>query len=147
MDSELELWVIARAGGIVSAQSAWKQALEYSISAGWSASEIQFFGDRFQNAASLSKLCESASLKEERPEGSLRELIEARSDSSRFSLDEWISALEILLQYLIKEGRKADLATQLGYLNCSAEYLAKGVSPLSFPVAVEGFIDQFGFEG
>lgn len=147
MDSELELWVVARAGGIVSAQSAWKQAVEYSISAGWSVSEIRFYGDRFQNATSLSKLCESATLEEEGSEVSVRELIAARSDSSRFSLDEWISALEILLQYLIKEGRKAELTTQLGYLNCSAEYLEMGVSPLSFPAAVEEFIDQFGFEG
>ena len=147
MASKRELWLDERSGGVVSSRVAWARAAEVLERASWSEESLRFFGDRFDNASSLSKLCESANLDERASGEAVKEAIAIRSDASPYSFDQWIAALEILLQTLVREGRKSGLQTQLGYLACSAEYLETGVSSISFPEAVADFVSQFGFEG
>lgn len=147
MTVEMQHWIVERSGGIRSMQTAWTRAVAIAESSGWAAEAILRVGHDLSHPTSLTKLCESAALEGHDKDESVLDAIEKRADESAYSAGDWIQAMEMLLQFLIREGRSAKLEVQLGYLACSGEYLSSSGSPLSFAQGVSEFLAEFGFDG
>lgn len=68
-------------------------------------------------------------------------------DESIYSLEEWLHAYEYFLQYLDRDGRKEDLLTMLGYLQCCSLSPENKDIKHDFIDLLEGMLGQYGFVG
>lgn len=137
----------AKAGGVVSLRHAWSQAIDRAEKSGVDDSAMELFVNEFLYPSSLLKLSESLDQETASPRKPLTETIERYRGESEFSTEEWIQALERMMQFLIRSNRTAQLSVTLGYLSCAAEYLATSGSTLGFAEDVERFLEEFGFDG
>ncbi len=70
-----------------------------------------------------------------------------RVDESAFSLADWLASLEQVLTLLADAGRGSPPSAMLGYVHCSAEFVASQRIGESLPDIVAEMLDQYGFDG
>ncbi len=147
MTVDLRKLIEEKSGGIQSSKTGWSNAVSRAENSGIQESSILTIAKVFQSPTTLIKLCESASSNLKQDDFSLLGEIEKRSSDSAYTVEEWLQAMEVLVQYLIRAGRSSSLDMLLGYLACSADYLSQSVVSPSFSEGVADFLEEFGFEG
>lgn len=131
---------------MLSLEAAWMQALDRADCLGLSASSIVFLIENFEHSSTMIKLLES--LPRNKAIGDwLFETLKHQASNSSYALQEWFKALEVLLQYLIREGRSSSFETALGYLTCAAEYLSQGSQGFGLAQGVGDFLADYGYDG
>ncbi len=147
LSPEIERAVDAKAGAIVSLRHAWLRAASRAFDSGLDERSLLAAIGVFSAPGSLLKLSESVGRTGEMEGGSLLETLERYAAESDFSVNEWLSGLERLLQFLIQKNRSAAMDKLCGYLHCAAESLGGSEPSLSFRESIDAFLDEFGFDG
>lgn len=147
LSSELIKLIDNKAGGIVSLQAAWINAVTKAMDSGIEEATVSYVIGVFEAPASLNKLCQSIGLSAKAEGSSFFGLLEQNAANSDYSPEEWLRALERMLQFLIRENRSSPIGVSLGYLSCSADYLSATEGLLGFADGVESFLLEFGFDG
>ena len=68
-------------------------------------------------------------------------------DESDESLEEWLSAFEVLAYFLESTPHRPTLGEAVGYLHCCAAVAHTGARYASFPMTVETMLETYGYSG
>jgi hypothetical protein len=74
------------------------------------------------------------------------ELFVSAADGSDHSLNEWLSALEAMTEWLLKKDQVMSLADKIQYLNCATEIMAQGAHWDDFASAICSILERYGCE-
>lgn len=132
--------------GIVSLQMAWRRSCSSALAAGCLPEQLVELARHFESPRSLDMLVGLCGRFEE-PIEACFEKLRQRVDESAFSLGDWLAALEAVLSELGKTSRVAAPSVAIGFVHCTAEFVAGQRMGAPLREVVEEMLDQYGFEG
>jgi len=141
---------LARKSGSVSTQLAWTAGARPLLALGWSEEGALRLLETWRRPRSLQSLARALARSSDDAaagESDFFGRVEALADASEFASASWLAALEETLAHADGAGRSLSLETMLGYIACSAEWLASSGGAQGLPDAVASMLEEHGIEG